>query len=290
MSRPEPMSQISQAQIQAICHLMQDCGQTALSMRTAQSFQIYEKGRQDYVTDVDRALDQHLTQGFKTLFPNDAVITEENPASWQAFQPDANRLWLIDPLDGTDDFIQGSDYYALMVGLSWAHQPLLGWIYAPALDRLYYGGPQVGLFQIAASQTTPLLVQPPAPPSADFCPILIGSKDQRAWGTALLQQIPAAQFSYVGSFGLKVMQVILGHAGLYIYFNRRVKLWDTTGPLALAEAAGLVCCDLSGAALRFTPDAIVSQTLAHRQTLIIGWPSYVEALLPQIQQAVKLVE
>ncbi len=281
--------QISQEQIQAICRLMQNCGQTALSMRQAQAFQVYEKGKQDYVTDVDRALDRQLTRGFKALFPDDAIITEENADSWQAFQPNAGRLWLIDPLDGTDDFIQGSDYYAVMVGLSLAHQPLLGWIYAPALERLYYGGPQFGLFEVAGSQPPqPLTAQPPAPPSADFCPILIGSKDRRTWGSALLQQIPAAQFSYVGSFGLKVMQVLLGHAGLYLYFNRRVKLWDTTGPLALAEAAGLVCCDLTGAPLRFTPDAIVGETLAHRQTLIIGWPSYVEALLPQVQQAVSL--
>ncbi|MFM7427991.1 MAG: 3'(2'),5'-bisphosphate nucleotidase CysQ [Elainella sp.] len=279
---------ISQEQIQAICRLMQDCGQTATGQT---AFQVYEKGKQDYVTDVDRALDQQLTRGFSALFPADPIITEENPDSWQAFRPDADRLWLIDPLDGTDDFIQGSDYYALMVGLSLAHQPLLGWIYAPALERLYYGGPQLGLFQILGSQAPqPLLLQPPAPPSADFCPILIGSKDQRAWGEALLQQIPNAQFSYVGSFGLKVMQVVLGQAGLYTYFNRRVKLWDTTGPLALAAAAGLVCCDLNGAPLRFTPDAVASETLAHRQTLIIGWPSYVEALLPRVQQAVQLTE
>jgi 3'(2'), 5'-bisphosphate nucleotidase len=286
------MTPLSSAQIQAVCRLIQDCGQT---IQTMAQFQVYEKGQQDYVTDVDRALDQQLSAGLSALFPADAIITEENSASWQAFTPEVNRLWLIDPLDGTDDFIQGSDYYALMVGLSVSHRPLLGWIYAPALNRFYYGGPGLGLFELADPLAGPLAdplaglnlldLTPPPPPSADFCPILIGSKDRGRFGEALLNQIPAAQFSYVGSFGLKVMQVALGQAGLYLYFNRRVKLWDTTGPLALAEAAGLVCCDLNGDPIRFTPDAVATTNLAHQQAMIIGWPDYIEALLPLVQQA-----
>lgn len=274
------MTPLSSAQIQAVCRLIQDCGRT---IQTMAQFQVYEKGQQDYVTDVDRALDQQLSTGLSALFPADAIITEENSASWQVFTPEADRLWLIDPLDGTDDFIQGSDYYALMVGLSVTHQPLLGWIYAPALDRFYYGGPGLGLFELA--DPDPLHLTPPPSPSADFCPILIGSKDRGRFGEALLNQIPAAQFSYVGSFGLKVMQVALGHAGLYLYFNQRVKLWDTTGPLALAEVAGLVCCDLNGDPIRFTPDAVATTNLAHQQAMIIGWPDYIEALLPLVQRA-----
>jgi 3'(2'), 5'-bisphosphate nucleotidase len=276
---------LTAAQIQSVCGLLQDCGQT---IQTMQQFQVYEKGQQDYVTDVDRALDQQLTARLKALFPADPIITEENSASWQAFSPDAERLWLIDPLDGTDDFIQGSDYYALMAGLSIAHRPLLGWIYAPALRRLYYGGPELGLLELTdltSLASSPLQLTPPPPPSTDFCPILIGSKDRRRFGAALLDQIPAAQFDYVGGFGLKVMQVALGHAGIYLYFNQRVKLWDTTGPLALAEAAGLICCDLNGEPIRFTPDAVDADHLAHQQSMIIGWPAYVEALLPLVQRA-----
>ena len=280
------MPHLSTDQINAVCELIQRAGQTARQM-ASQEFQVYEKGRQDYVTDVDRVLDHQIAAGLAMLFPADPVITEENTASWQAFGETANRLWLIDPLDGTDDFIQGSDYYAIMAGLSIQHQPVLGWLYAPALQQLYYGGPSVGLYQ-AEADAAPRPFQPiqPEAPNSSFCPILIGHKDRQRFGAALTRQIPAAQFSYVGSFGLKVMQVLLGKAGLYIYFNRRVKLWDTTGPLALAAAAGLVCCDLEGEPLRFTPDAIDASNLAHQQAIIIGWPDYVEALLPLIQQAV----
>ncbi|MBW4467241.1 MAG: inositol monophosphatase family protein [Pegethrix bostrychoides GSE-TBD4-15B] len=280
------MLHLSSDQINAVCQLIQSAGQTARQMAT-QEFQVYEKGKQDYFTDVDRALDQQIAAGLATLFPADPVITEENPDSWPAFGKSAHRLWLIDPLDGTDDFIQGSDDYVIMMGLSVEHQPVLGWLYAPVSRQLYYGGAEVGLYQAEAEATpVPLQPSPPTPPSPSFCPILIGHKDRKRFGAALTRQIPAAQFAYVGSFGLKVMQVILGRAGLYVYFNRRVKLWDTAGPLALAKAAGLVCCDLEGEPLRFTPDSIDAANLAHQQAIIIGWPDYVEALLPLIQQAV----
>jgi 3'(2'), 5'-bisphosphate nucleotidase len=117
----------------------------------------------------------------------------------------------------------------------------------------------------------------------------MGYKDQRRYGQAINQLIPGAQFDSIGSFGLKVMRVICGQAGLYVYLNGRVKLWDTTGPLALAKIAGLVCCDLDGKPLEFKADALDSQTLAHRQPIVIGWANYVEALRSRLQQAVALV-
>ncbi|GAB4379979.1 MAG: hypothetical protein Kow00121_35250 [Elainellaceae cyanobacterium] len=274
------------AQLQAIQRLIQDCGQQAQSMASEQ-FQVFEKAKNDYVTTVDRALDQRLTTGFSELFPEQRVITEENPGSWQAFGN--QRLWLIDPLDGTEDFIQHKLHYAVMVGLMEAYEPIAGWIGAPAFNHLYYGGKQLGLFEVADDDAPiPLLPSPPEPPSTHYCPLLIGDKDRRRFGQAIAKQIPGVQFDAIGSFGLKVMRVICGQAGIYVYLNKRVKLWDTTGPIALARQAGLICCDLSGEPLKFTPDVIDPHSLAHLQTIIVGWPEYIEALLPALQKAVAL--
>lgn len=280
------MHHLSTEQLHIISQLVYRCGQEA-QHRSAQHFQVYEKGHQDYVTDVDRALDQRLNAGLAGLFPEDAIISEENPGSWQAFTAGANRIWFIDPLDGTDDFIQGKQHYAIMVGLLSAFQPILGWVGAPVFGQLYYGGIGLGLFRVE-DNAEPVPFQPvePAPPSAEFCPLILGYKDQRRFGAAITRLIPAAQFDSIGSFGLKVIQVIAGKAGLYVYLNRRVKLWDTTGPLALAQAAGLTCCDLQGEPLQFTSDCVNTSTLAHQQAIVVGWQSYVDALLPSIRQAV----
>ena len=286
------MPSLSPHELQVIGLLMRQCGQQALQMAT-EKFQVYEKGLNDYVTNVDRALDMQLTTGLNQLFGQDGVISEENDQSWQQFyqgnsQESDRRLWFVDPIDGTDDFIHGKPHYSVMVGTLEAHTPTAGWVYAPAFDQLVYGGQDIGLFQ-AEGNRPPLPLIPNRPDLSNiYCPLLIGYKDQSRYGAAITQVIPEAQFDSIGSFGLKVLQVIRGHAGLYLYLNGRVKLWDTVGPLALAQAAGLVCCDLEGNPLKFTPDGVDAKTLAHHQPIVVGWSHYVEKLRSRLQEAVLL--
>lgn len=280
------MGTLSKDQIEKVCWVLRTYGRQALSI-AAEPFQVFEKGIEDYVTTVDRWLDEQLTREFKTLFPHDGLITEENSHSRQEFDVGHDRLWCIDPLDGTEDFIQKRPHYSVMAGVLEQGRPTAGWIYAPVFDQAFYGGKDYGLFQTTRDfPALSLLPQQPPPPSPLFCPMMIGHRDQREYGTALRQYIPGVQFLSLGSFGLKVMEVIQGRAGIYVYFNQRVKIWDTAGPLALAAAAGLTCCDLDGKPLRFSPDAVDQTTLAHRQTIVIGWPNYVDTLLPLLQQAV----
>lgn len=280
----------SSHQEQQIRRLIRDCGQQVEQL-AAEHFQVFQKGPNDYVTTVDRALDQALASAFHQLFPGSGVITEENSVSRTAFTAGYDHLWVIDPLDGTEDFIQGNQSYAVMVGLLKAAQPLAGWVYSPARDQMYFGGPEWGLFQSRGDQPPEPLqpIEPPAP-SAEFCPMIVGTADQRTFGRAIRHLIPEAQIYSLGSFGLKVLEVIQGRAGLYVYLNRRVKVWDTAGPLALAQASGLICCDLEGHPLRFDPDAIHPDTLAHYQEVVIGWPQYIEALQPRLVEAVALTQ
>jgi 3'(2'), 5'-bisphosphate nucleotidase len=272
---------------QQIRQVLRDCGLQAEQM-AKKGFEVSQKGPEDYVTSIDAALDRQLLTAFSLLFPEDGVITEENAESRRQFQADYARLWCIDPLDGTEEFIQKQREYAVMVGLLQDYQPIAGWIYSPTEAVLYYGGPTWGLFQTLADQPPTALLPVPAPvPSPTCCPIIIGHRDQTRYGAAIARQIPAAQFYCLGSFGLKVMEVVLGRAGLYLYFNGRVKLWDTTGPLALAQTAGLVCCDLEGNSIGFSPATVDSGTLVHHQPIIVGWHHYVEQFLPRIRQAVE---
>ena len=283
------MNPISLDLDQQVRQLLRHCGQYAAQMAASQ-FEVFEKGPDDYVTSIDSALDQKLSTAFTMMFPDDGVITEENAQSRQKFHDRYHRLWCIDPIDGTEDFIHRRRDYAVMVGLLQNYQPIAGWLYAPAYDQLYYGGSDWGLFQVnAEAQSESLAVVEPAPPTAEFCPVLIGHRDQSRFGSAIAHLIPEAQFYSLGSFGLKVVDVILGRAGLYLYFNGRVKLWDTVGPLALARAAGLICCDLDGRSLSFSPDDVDADTLAHKQTILVGWPGYIEALRPQLKAAVEVV-
>jgi 3'(2'), 5'-bisphosphate nucleotidase len=277
----EPLLPLSQIQT-----VLVEAGQWAQQM-ARQPFTVEQKGPEDFVTAIDRKLDQQLAAQFQIWFPEDGLITEENAQSIAALQQPFSRFWLIDPLDGTEDFIHGRPDYAIMVGLLQQHQPIAGWILRPESKQLVYGGPHWGLFVAQGTEAAQPLVPTVTPsPSRDHCPILLGDRDQKQYGIAIQQTIPEATFYSLGSFGLKVLEVIQGRAGLYLYLNGRVKLWDTVGPLALAHQAGLTCCDLEGNPLQFTPEALDLNTLAHRQPIVIGWPHYVESLLPRLQQAI----
>lgn len=274
---------------QHIRRVIRSCGREA-TLLAAKDFQVVEKGPQDYVTSIDRTLDYLLTNAFTSAFPRDGIITEENVASRQVYYQGYQRLWFIDPIDGTSDLIHQRPNYSVMVGLLDNYAPTAGWVHAPARDQLYSGSEGQGVF-CSDGDAQPVLMQQSAPPApnAEGYPIMLGARDQKVFGAAIAKQIPNVQFRSIGSFGLKVIEVITGRVGLYVYLNKRVKLWDTTAPLALARAAGLACCDLDGKPIRFTPDAIHPESLAHLQPIIIGWPEHVETLRPKIQQAVQQI-
>ncbi|MEM1310019.1 MAG: inositol monophosphatase family protein [Cyanobacteria bacterium P01_D01_bin.71] len=267
----------------AILQILLKGGQQACQA-AQETFEIFKKGHEDYVTSVDQALDRYLSGALAQQFPSDGIVTEENQCSAAAFQKLHRRLWFIDPIDGTEDFIQRGKHYSLMVGLMADYQPQAGWVYAPAYNRLYWGGADWGLFQ-RDDQANILPLEPCPQSVGNNRTLILGDRDQRRFGAAIHTRLPELTFDTIGSFGLKVLEVIKGQAGLYVYLNGRVKLWDTTGPLALAQAAGLVCCDLDQQPIRFDPNSVYPGSLIHRQPIIVGWPDHIEAFLPALRAA-----
>ncbi|MBD2177629.1 inositol monophosphatase family protein [Pseudanabaena sp. FACHB-1998] len=271
-----------------ISQFIRDIGQKAIHLRTL-GFQIDEKGFDDYVTNVDRELDHLLSQRFQAWFPKDIVISEENARSPELWQQSAiisnnqpQKFWFIDPIDGTDDFIHGREFYSVMVGALEDSQPVLGWIYAPKIDRLYFGGSAVNGLFFSTNGNVPEILHSYAPIFPHSDRVIVSKKDDLAYGNAIRAAVPNVEFYSLGSFGLKVMEVVQGRASAYIYLNRRVKLWDTVGPLAIAKAAGLVCCDLEGREISFGYDDINSETLTHNQLIVIGWSKFIETYLDAI--------
>jgi 3'(2'), 5'-bisphosphate nucleotidase len=276
---------ISKSLATNICEFIRETGQVAIDLRD-RGFQVQEKGFDDYVTNVDRELDVLISQRFQDWFPQDVVISEENRQSvhlWQSSQI-ARNFWFIDPIDGTDDFIHGREFYSVMVGALANAEPVIGWVYAPKSDLLYWGGASVqGVFMnIAGLEAQPLAICPPMGACRDR--LIVSKKDDLAYGKAIRKAVPNVEFYSLGSFGLKVMEVVLGRASAYIYLNRRVKLWDTVAPLAIAKAAGLACCDLTGRAISFSPDDINAENLIHHQVIVVGWQDFIDEYLGAIAQ------
>jgi 3'(2'), 5'-bisphosphate nucleotidase len=280
------MGTIPQIFDERIRRVIRQCG-LQIEHMVGQGFEVSEKGPEDYVTTIDAALDHQISTALASFFPVDGIISEENAASRQYFLQPYERHWCIDPLDGTEDLIMRRQHYAVMVGVLMQYRPIAGWIYAPNYDRMYFGGKDWGLFQTQA-EGEPEMIPRVEPSLQKGCRLLIGHRDLTRYGAAIAQQISGVEFYSLGSFGLKVLEVITGNAGLYLYLNQRVKIWDTAGPLALALEAGLTCCTLEGEPLQFSPQQVDAETLTHQQSIIIGWAEFVETLRPKLAKAVQM--
>ena len=277
----DPSMTLTPAHLTEIRHIVRSCGQQAKTL-SVQNYEIFQKEPGDFVTTVDQLLDRQLSEFFSNLFPDDGIITEENAASRKRYQAGYPRLWCIDPLDGTQDFIHGDPDYAVMVGLLENQSAIAGWIYAPEIDALYYGGKELGIWQTLGDNAPEVCPIPKA--RSNSYRVIIGDKDFRNTADTISASIPEIDFlRSPGSFGLKVMNVVLGKAEVYLYLNRRVKLWDTVAPIAIAQTAGLICRDLEGKPIQFTPEVLDLESLAHQQAIVIGQPDAVENLLPQLK-------
>ncbi|MEV0170003.1 inositol monophosphatase family protein [Streptomyces sp. NPDC050803] len=98
-----------------------------------------KSGPHDLVTDADRKAELYLTEALGALLPGSVVVGEEavhaNPASYEAIQGDA-PVWIVDPVDGTRQFVHGDPGFCTLVALAWRGVLYASWTYAPARDQL----------------------------------------------------------------------------------------------------------------------------------------------------------
>ena len=107
---------------------------------------VQEKGDpHDKVTAADYELSRMIVGALSQRFPKDIIVSEEDDAHKRDSTDD--RVWLIDPIDGTENYISNDGQYAVMIGLLIESQPVFGWVYAPAIRTLYFGRPQFGAWR-----------------------------------------------------------------------------------------------------------------------------------------------
>ena len=191
---------------------------------------------------------QHLIHGqLARLTPELPQLSEEAAQSPYALRAAWNCYWLIDPLDGTKEFIQRNGEFTVNIALIREQRPVLGVVYAPVLDRCYYAAENAGAFRRqgdAAPQ--PIRVRACAPET----PTVVGS---RLHGTdamaGYLQRLGPHEFRAVGS-SLKFCLVAEGSADLYPRLGPTCE-WDTAAAQCVVEQAGGLVTDWEGEPLRY---------------------------------------
>ena len=207
------------------------------------------------VTLADLAADAVIREGLASS--GDLVITEE---TWvqerpQGAAPAHTRVWMVDPLDGTEDFIAGRPDYAVHIGLCVDGVPVLGVIFQPEADRLWAGitagAGRQPLFvrEFGAERTHDARIAPVGDESRS-ARLAVSASHPSAFVDATLRNLGATAVVR-GSVGVKIGLIVDGDADAYVTASRRIKVWDTCAPSAVLAAAGGMMTSLAGAPLEY---------------------------------------
>jgi 3'(2'), 5'-bisphosphate nucleotidase len=209
---------------------------------------VEKKTGDEPVTRADREASELIVSGLRQDFPEDIVISEEAPDDRRRLEA-GRRVWFVDPLDGTRDFIRGRHGFSVMIGLCEATRPVAGVVYQPHGDRLYRADPDEGTVLVDDRGTRRLHCSD----VRDLEKIrLVASRSHR---TPEIDRVKAAlgidDEMNIGSVGLKLGLIALGDRDLYVNPSSKSSLWDTCAPEALLVHAGGRLSDLAGRPLRY---------------------------------------
>ncbi|MEE8105571.1 MAG: inositol monophosphatase family protein [Planctomycetota bacterium] len=200
------------------------------------------------VTEADRDLDRRLTGALRDRFPADLVLSEEADAPAECADG-SRRLWCVDPLDGTREYIEGLPEFAVQVGLLEGGEPVAGAFSLPDLAIVFWGARGAGAFVREGGRDRPVNLR--GGTALDDAVLIHSGRFRNGLpgpfgATNLFRETRNA-----GGAGYKVAQVLLGKADCYVDPRSGMHWWDSAGPAAVFAAAGGWVADANKAPLRY---------------------------------------
>jgi 3'(2'), 5'-bisphosphate nucleotidase len=197
------------------------------------------------LTQADLVSHQILETGLSGLTPRWPILSEESAPVPFTERKSWRHFWMIDPLDGTKQFLKRTGEFTVNIALIEDDRPVLGVVYAPVIDRLYFAARGNGSYRTASKVTTPITVAPPAVGSTRF----VVSRDHPSETENFLDQTEGCEVLVMGS-SLKFCLIAEGGADVYPR-NGPTMEWDTAAAQCILEEAGGSVTDLEGTPLRY---------------------------------------
>ncbi len=240
-------------ELEVATELARRAGEQAVRFFRQEGLRVDRKLGDEPVTEADRSAERIILDGLRQAFPDDGVLSEEQPdrESWLAFR----RAWVVDPLDGTKDFVAGRDGWSVMIGLLDRFEPVLGVVRQPTLALTYRAARGLGAAVIDREDERPLVPTTGADPAEAR---LVTSYSHRSPVLAEVRaRLGVKDELHLGSVGLKVGLVARGARDLYVNPEGHCRLWDICAPQAIITEAGGRMTDVFGAPLSYQqPDEV----------------------------------
>jgi len=207
------------------------------------------------VTAADLAAHRVIADGLQALAPQIPVLSEEDCNIPLAERQGWQRWWLVDPLDGTKEFIAGSEEFTVNIALIEQGEVVFGVVSVPTTGRCYFGGRSLGAWRVeAGGQAQPIQVRS-APPADGRFTVVASRRHSSPQQEALLAGLGAAvgelELANIGS-SLKFCLLAEGSADCYPRLAPTSQ-WDTAAAQGVVEGAGGEVINLDGQAFRYPP-------------------------------------
>ncbi len=233
--------------------LARRAGELVLSLQST-GLPVEHKAGDEPVTEADRRASALIVDALAQAYPADAILSEE--AADDRSRLTRDRVWMIDPIDGTRDFIRGEDGYAVMIGLLVGATPTLGVVYQPIGDRLYTAVRGQGTYYTVGGERRSVRVSAIARTEELR---MVASKSHRDEViTEVRRSLGISDELNVGSVGLKLGLIARGERDLYVNPKGKSKRWDTLGPQVLLEEAGGRLTDAQGRAIDYRAEELAN--------------------------------
>ena len=223
--------------MQTMRRLALEAGDRIMEIYEADDFDIRSKSDESPVTEADEAADDLISRGLRSAYPGIALVTEEQS---ETHNLDARDFLIVDPLDGTKEFIHRRGDFTVNIALVEQGVPTRGVVYAPARQRLFYTAgdgqsvEETGPFsKDEIGDVTPITVSAPDPEAL----MVVASKSHRDQATDdYINQFAVKDSRSAGS-SLKFCLVATGEADFYPRLGRTME-WDTAAGHAILNGAG----------------------------------------------------
>jgi 3'(2'), 5'-bisphosphate nucleotidase len=251
--------------IQQLVPIARVAGEAIMAVYSRGMPEVQGKEDDSPVTEADLAAHRVLASWLKPLLPECPVVSEEDAGSL-VYRQSHGRFWLLDPLDGTKEFIARNGEFTVNIALIEDRRCVLGMVYAPAIDALYWGGAGLGAFRCIGGQTVAIKV---AASNTGKGSRVVASKSHLNEATrSFIDRLSEVSLVQAGS-SLKFCRVAEGEADIYPRLAPTCE-WDTAAGQAVLEGAGGVVVDLQGAPLRYgKPDVLNPSFISTRDTALI---------------------
>ena len=195
-------------------------------------FEVSYKNNKSLVTEADLLADKLLMEGLEKYgYP---ILSEETDDT--ALRLNAEYVWIIDPIDGTNGFVEKNGEFAIMVGLSRSGIPVLGFVYDPVRKMMYYAEKGCGSFLDDGEKVSKMSVSNES--DIEKSRLLTSPHHISKRINALISHSNITSIVALGGIGLKIAKMVEGSADIYFSYTNQMGQWDLCAPQIILEEAG----------------------------------------------------